>query len=232
MISIVIPTFNEAACIKATLLQLQEKDTEQRVKEIIISDGGSTDATETEACAEGVLFVKSPKKGRAAQMNFGARHATQSVIYFLHADTLPPNGFAADIKMAVDNGFDAGCFMLQFSYNHWFLKANCWFTRFNVNAIRFGDQSLFVTKKLFQQSGGFNESHIVMEDQEIIKRLRKAGQFTVIKKPVITSARKYLVNGIYRTQAIFFLIYFMYYLGYSQTKLVATYRKLMRQDKV
>jgi hypothetical protein len=122
--------------------------------------------------------------------------------------------------------------MLSFDHDHWFLKANCWFTRFNIDDIRFGDQSLFVTKEKFRKAGSFCEKHIVLEDQHLIKRLKKNDHFKVIKKPVITSARKYLENGIYKTQGIFFIIYFMYRLGFSQQRLVAFYRKLIRQDRL
>ena len=121
---------------------------------------------------------------------------------------------------------------MQFDHKHWFLKANAWFTRFNVNAVRFGDQSLFVTKDVFQKTNGFDENLIVMEDQEIISRIRKYGKFKVMNGYVITSARKYLDNGVYKMQAVFFVIYFMYQLGYSQQKLVATYRNLIKQNKV
>ncbi len=165
-------------------------------------------------------------------MNHGAAFATQEVLYFLHADTTPPKDFSSDIANAIRNGTDAGCYMLKFDFDHWFLKANCWFTRFNVDAVRFGDQSLFVTKQKFMEVGGFCEKHIVLEDQEIIKRLKKIAKFTIIKKPVLTSARKYMDNGIYKTQGIFFLIYCMYRLGYSQQKSISTYKKLIRQDKL
>ncbi len=106
------------------------------------------------------------------------------------------------------------------------------FTRFDVDTIRFGDQSLFVTKEKFLEVGSFCEKHIVLEDQQIIRQLKKISSFKVIKKPVVTSARKYVENSIYKTQGIFFLIYFMYRLGFSQQKLVSTYRKLTRQDKL
>jgi hypothetical protein len=85
---------------------------------------------------------------------------------------------------------------------------------------------------LFKTINGFNETLIVMEDQEIIRRIEKYEPFKVIKKPVTTSARKYLDNGIYKTQFIFFYIWTLYYLGFSQETLVRTYRKLMYQDKV
>ncbi len=232
MISVIIPTYNEEAQIKATIQKLWQYDESNLIKEIIIADGGSTDNTITIARIEGVKIVISPKKGRAAQMNYGASFATEKILYFLHADTIPPPNFTKDIAEAMDHGFIAGCFLLSFDYNHWFLKANCWFTRFDVDAIRFGDQSLFVTKDAFLKAGSFCEKHIVMEDQHLIKRLKKLVPFTIIKKPVITSARKYLENGIYKTQGIFFIIYLMYKLGYPQQKLVATYKKLIIQNKI
>ncbi len=91
---------------------------------------------------------------------------------------------------------------------------------------------LFIRKEKFHEAGGFCEKHIVLEDQHFIRRIKKVAKFTIIQKPVITSARKYLENGIYKTQALFFLVYFMYRLGYPQEKLVATYRNLIKQDKL
>jgi rSAM/selenodomain-associated transferase 2 len=231
MISIIIPTFNEADQILTTIGQLNQTSADDQF-EIIIADGGSTDNTAVLAKQSGAIVLKSTRKGRAAQMNAGAKQAKGDILYFLHADTVPPKGYLADIKEAVANGYAAGCFMLSFDHSHWFLKANCWFTRFDVDAIRFGDQSLFVTKTALEQAGGFAEGHIVMEDQELIKRLRKKVRFKIIKKPVITSARKYLENGIYKTQGIFFLIFFLYKFGYSQHKLVRIYKKLMTQNKI
>ena len=232
MISVIIPTYNEAAHIQSAIKKLRQYDEANLIAEIIVADGGSTDDTACVAKAELVRVVISPKKGRAAQMNFGASFATQKLMYFLHADTTPPKGFTSDIADAITKGYNAGCFMLSFDYNHWFLKANCWFTRFDVDAIRFGDQSLFVSSDIFKNSGGFDETHIVLEDQELIKRLKKMTRFKIIKKAVSTSARKYLQNGIYKTQGIFFIIYFMYRLSYSQQKLVATYKKMIAEDKL
>jgi len=232
MISIVIPAYNEEAQIARTIAAIRVQGNESHIHEIIVVDGGSKDKTADAAKAAGAVVVVSPIKGRAAQMNYGASIARGNILYFLHADTIPAKDFTTGIINAVHNGFEAGCFMLAFDHVHWFLKANCWFTRFDVNAIRFGDQSLFITKEKFIQSGGFCEKHIVMEDQEIVKRIRRICRFKVIRKPVITSARKYLENGIYKTQGIFFLIYFMYQLGYSQQAMVNTYRRLIRQDKL
>ncbi|MDN3656670.1 TIGR04283 family arsenosugar biosynthesis glycosyltransferase [Ferruginibacter paludis] len=232
MMTVIIPTFNEAAHIQSTIQQLREHDVDNLITEIIIADGGSTDDTVAIAKAANATVVVSPAKGRSAQMNYGASFATEDILYFLHADTIPPKNFSTDIAMSADKGCGAGCFMLSFDYDHWFLKANCWFTRFDVDAIRFGDQSLFVRKSVFEKTGGFCEKHIVLEDQHLIKRLKKITRFTIIKKPVVTSARKYLENGIYKTQRIFFIIYGMYRLGYSQQKLVAAYKKMITQNKI
>jgi hypothetical protein len=153
-------------------------------------------------------------------------------LYFLHADTIPPVRFSTLIKDAIVDNKQAGCFTLSFNHQHWFLQANCWFTRFDVNAFRFGDQSLFVSNEVFKRSGGFKANHIVLEDQEFITRLSKICSFTIIKKPVITSARKYLDHGVYKTQAVFFLIYIMYRSGFSQQQLLKTYRHFIKQNKL
>ena len=232
MISVIIPTFNEATQIEATINKLRQHDEDNLIKEIIIADGGSTDETILIAKKLGAKIIVSPVKGRSAQMNYGAKNATGNILYFLHADTFPPQKFSNEIINSTKTNFEAGCFMLSFDKKHWFLKANCWFTQFDVNAIRFGDQSLFVRKVIFEKTTGFSEKMIVLEDQEFIKRLKKICNFTIIKKPVITSARKYVENGIYKTQLIFFIIYSMYRLGYSQQKLISTYKKLIVQDKL
>ena len=165
-------------------------------------------------------------------MNYGASFAKAGVLYFLHADSLPPEGYVNKILHQVRSGYSIGCFRLQFDTAHWFLKANAWFTRFDYNAFRFGDQSLFVLKDVFKKAGGFNEKLIVMEDQEIIHRLKKYGKFKVMPQAIITSARKYTLNGIYKMQGIFILIYFLYKTGLPQNKLTALYRRLIKQDNV
>jgi len=231
-ISVIIPVYNEQGTIGNTIHHLQQAQSKQYIAEILVIDGGSTDTTVEEAVGAGATVLRSPRKGRAAQMNFGAWSARGSVLYFLHADSKPPHTFTVDILQAVSDGYAAGCYRLEFDEQHWFLQANAWFTRFDLAPFRYGDQSLFVLQDVFKTAGGFREDHVVMEDNEIISRLRRYGKFKIIPKTIVTDARKYTLNGPYKMQAIFFLIYFMYQLGFSQQALVKTYRRLIKQDKV
>ena len=201
--------------------------------EIIVVDGHSPDGTLDSISHYPIQALTAPKKGRGAQMNFGALVATGDVLYFLHADSYPPTTVMQVIQNSIWSGYKSGCFRLRFDYNHWFLRANAWFTRFDWNWVRFGDQSLFVTKEVFKKSGKFREDWVVMEDQEIIPRLKQLGKFRVCSEYITTSARKYRDNGVIRLQVVFFVIWFQSKLGYSQAQLVQTYRKLIRrQDKV
>jgi len=228
MISIIIPVYNEEGIVGNTVRYLKAVSGRDHITEIIVVDGGSHDNSVQEAKKEGALVIKSFRKGRAAQMNTGARAANGSILYFLHADSTPPRWFAADITEAVKKGFSVGCYRLRFDLDHWFLKTNTWFTRFDINAFRYGDQSLFVTREVFSKAGGFRENHIIMEDHEIIKRLRRHGTFIVLPSEVITSARKYIKNGVFKMQGVFYLMYLLYHLGYSQQKLLTIFRKLVR----
>ena len=230
-LSVIIPVFNEAAHIQSTIQLLLTNNQLKQVIEIIVVDGGSTDATSKIALKEGAIIAHSTK-GRAAQMNTGAAIAKGDVLYFLHADTKPPANYLSYINDALQQGYELGSFRLRFDVDHWFLRANTWFTRFNINSFRFGDQSLFVKKELFNKVGGFNEKMVVLEDQNLIKRLIQFGKFTVMPAAVITSARKYTTNGIYKTQAVYFLIYMLYRCRVSQQHLVKLYKKLIRQDKL
>jgi rSAM/selenodomain-associated transferase 2 len=231
LVSIIIPTYNEADQIEVTIRKTLAANNGHPV-EIIVVDGGSTDDTLEIASKSGAITVKSKRKGRAAQMNAGALMAKGDVLYFLHADSVPPQGFTSHILEAMNGGAASGCFRLAFDHDHWFLRANSWFTRFNVNAVRFGDQSLFVAREVFQRSGGFRENLLMMEDQEIIHRLRIHGRFRVMDDVVITSARKYIDNGVYRMQGIFYTIWLLYYLGFSQQRLLKIHRKLIRKNKL
>lgn len=231
MLSVIIPAYNEAGQILRTLSGIHAAARGCEF-EVIVVDGGSSDETISLARENGATAIVCERKGRAAQMNRGASIARGKILYFLHADSIPPDRFVADISDATAKGFGSGCFRLAFDYPHWFLRASCWFTRFDVNAVRFGDQSLFVDKEVFEKSGGFREDLLMMEDQEIIHRLKKYSRFKVMNAAVTTSARKYRDNGIYRMQAIFICIWFFYYIGFSQKYLLRLHKKFIRNHKL
>lgn len=226
MISIIIPAYNEEKQIGELVSFLRDHSDRYEI-EIIIVDGGSTDATVQAAKNHGARVITSPQKGRAKQMNLGAQKARGEVLYFLHADTFPPPTFIADINDKVKRGFDCGCFRLSFDSNHPILRFYAWFTRFNIDAFRFGDQSLFVKKGLFCQINGFNEKLLVMEDQEMVTRLKNHAQFGILKKAVVTSARKYEQFGVFRLQLIFSIIVVLFYLKISQEVLAHFYKTYM-----
>ncbi len=228
MLSIIIPTFNEEKKIGDTINNVLNGADKENILEIIIADGGSIDDTIKIAKDLSAKTIIVSGKNRATQLNTGASIAKGAILFFLHADSIPSPGYSAKIIEAVNKKYHSGCFRLTFDHDHWFLKSNAWFTRFNVNAIRFGDQGLFSTKDAFKKSGGYNEKLFIMEDQEIIQRLKKNSSFKVLDSYVKTSARKYLSNGIYKTQGTFFIIWLLYYIGVSQKRLLKLYRKLSR----
>ena len=217
-LSVIIPAYNEESEIAETIA-LVKKRGHNLVEEIIVVDGQSTDNTEAEARLAGAKVVISPRKGRAAQMNVGAEQASAEILYFLHADTRPPEGFAESVCNAIEKGYQAGCFQLTFDEDHFLLDLYAWFTRFDVDAFRFGDQSLFVLRDVFFAIDGFREDHIVMEDNEIVRRIKDEYDFTIIEDAVETSARLYQEVGILKLQFIFVLIYTLYFCGVEQETL-------------
>jgi len=226
-ISVVIPVLNEENVIADLVQYLIERES-KHIKEVIVVDGGSKDLSVNKAEKAGAEVVVAKKPGRALQMNKGARHATGEILYFLHADTYPPPHFGELIEEAVKAGSDAGSFRLSFDYDHPLLNFYAWCTRFRFDAFRFGDQSLFVKTDAFLKIGGFDNRMEIMEDFEIIKRLKKLGCFTLIDEPVITSARRYRKNGIIKLQLIFIVIFTLYNLGGSQALLKKVYKWLIK----
>jgi rSAM/selenodomain-associated transferase 2 len=226
-ISIIIPVYNEAKTISKLLWHLKTQATTTIIKEIIVVDGGSTDNTKQIALYEGVTVISS-KKGRAKQMNYGAKHAKGSILYFLHADSFPPNGFDRLIFTEVEKGNFAGCFKMKFDSKHWWLKLAGWLTQFNWKASRGGDQSLFVTKDLFIELNGFNEQFTIYEDIDFINKLYRIKQFVVIQQWIITSSRRYQTKGIWKLQYHFWMIYIKKWFGASAEQLYSYYAKYIQ----
>ncbi len=229
-ISIIIPTLNEAANLPGLLNRLRSAD-QGAVDEIIVVDAGSEDETRRLAKEMGATVLLSPRRGRAAQMNLGAQKAKNNLLYFVHADTLPPVNYRSAIHKARQENYEVGCFRYQFDTNHPLLKINAFFTRFPMLWCRGGDQSLFITSELFEKASGFREDYVIMEDFEFIKRIRKDHPFKIIQEDMIVSARKYKENSYMRVQIANLVVFNMYRFGYSQERMVNTYRSLLKGVK-
>lgn len=229
-ISIIIPTLNEEKNLKKLLPHLIRMDKKSMIKEIIIADGGSQDQTIAYAISFGAKVVQIDK-GRAKQMNAGAKKATGEILHFIHADSFPPVNFTNDVLSKIIEGADYGCFRSLFQTTNKFLRINSYFTRFKGIIFRGGGQTLFVKKALFNKAGGYNESLIVMEEYELLRRLRKLGRFEIIQKSILVSVRNYEKNGYVRLQFIYALIFIGFFLGITQPTLAKFYRYFIKNSK-
>jgi len=223
-ISIIIPTLNEAQGLGQLLGHLNGLMDNTLIEEVIIVDGDSSDSTRQIAENQGAKVLVS-KRGRAKQMNHGAKNAKGNILYFLHADTYPPKGFEKSICEAITNGFEVGCFRMKFDTRNPVLRFFAYLSRVNHTLCRGGDQSLFITNKVFVETGGFNENYLIYEDTEFIRRLYKKNRFKIIPKKVITSARKYRDNGWARVQFHFAMIHLKNYLGAKPDELYNYYKR-------
>lgn len=226
IVSYIIPTLNEQANLPKLLERLKAGMLEG--DEIIVVDGGSNDET-LALCEKSDLKALKLNKGcRAIQMNYGARHSKGDILFFIHADTLPPESFRADIMKALEARADGGCFRYQFDSKSWLLKFNAFCTRFSPIFCRGGDQGLFIKRAVYDKLEGFAEDHRIMEDYEFIQRLRNAYNFKIIPKDFLVSARKYELNNYFRVQWANFLIFRAFFKGDTQENLIRTYRKWLR----
>ena len=227
-VSIIIPTYNEEAIIAQSLQALLAITERSEGVDIIVSDA-STDDT-PKILSEFPVSVCRSTKGRARQMNTGAQRAEGDILYFLHADTLPPESFVDDIRSAAAAAKKAGCFRMNFNDNHPVMDLYGWFTQFPLMVCRGGDQSLFIEREFFNEIGGFDETFLVMEDINIITRIEKREQFHILEHNVTTSARRYHKNGVIRLQMIFGAIHLMYAIGCDQESIIQYYRDNISEE--
>ncbi len=193
-ISVIIPTWNEATHIAATIASLRA----QGDCEILVVDGGSTDDTVTLACDADRVLVAEP--GRAAQMNAGARSATREHLLFLHADcTLEPGGFHALGLALAKPEILAGCFSMCVTATGWGFRTigACATARVRFTGIVYGDQGLFLRKRDFETLGGFPQLRF-MEDVFFSRRLATRGKVIVLGEKIYVSPRRWERVGLVR----------------------------------
>ncbi len=230
MLSIIIPVLNEAVIITTLLNHLSANISGENSIEILLVDGGSQDETRelvqsySEKSKIPIRLISS-KKGRAKQMNKGAKNALGDIFYFLHADSFPPKNFDKYIIAEVEKGNPAGCFRMEFSSNHWWLKLMGWFTKFSWRACRGGDQSQFINKQIFYEIGGYDDTFIIYEDNILINELFARKKFVVIQHTLKTSARLYKQKGVWNLQYQFLVIYFKRWMGADADALYDYYLK-------
>lgn len=221
-ISIIVPTLNEEKNIKNTLASIQPSTN----VEIIVVDGGSQDATRVIAQSLAATVISS-QPGRAVQMNAGAAIASGEILLFLHADTRLPSGFDEMIRATLQQpGTIAGAFTLQIDAPYWGLRLVEWGVKVRSHfwQMPYGDQAIFLTQVGFKQVGNFPELPI-MEDFELISRLKSLGKISLISVPVITSPRRWLKKGIVTNTLFNQLIIFAYLLGVSPDRIHRWYRQ-------
>ncbi|SFT85932.1 transferase 2, rSAM/selenodomain-associated [Lishizhenia tianjinensis] len=223
-LSIIIPTLNEEDNIEKLLGFLN--GLQQTYVEIIVVDGGSKDSTVERAKAyKNVLCFDTQLMSRAKQMNYGAEKASGEMLYFIHADVMPLPSFYADILQAQKEGYDFGCYRFKFDKEHRALAFNAYFTRFNRMFCRGGDQTMFITKTLFNKYEGFDTYYSIMEDFDFIRRVKKKEKFKIIPKSVVVSARKYDHNSYLKVNLINLMSYWMFMLGKSPDDIRTFYKK-------
>jgi len=221
-ISIIIPVLNEAENIRQAIACTQASTN----IEVIVVDGGSQDDTHKIADDLKVTIISS-LPGRAVQMNKGATLAKGDILLFLHADTRLPPGFDVMIRTALQpTGTVAGAFALGIDGEVASLRLVEWGVNMRSHfwQMPYGDQAIFLTKETFNKIGNFPELPF-MEDFEIIRRLKRIGRITIIPVPVITSARRWLQKGIWKTTLINQIIIIAYLLGVPPQRLIRWYRQ-------
>lgn len=220
--SIIIPVLNEEAILEEQLDHLAQQRASHDC-ELIIVDGGSRDATVSIAQRYGRVIVS--ERGRAKQMNAGAKAASGDALIFLHADTrLPDNAFAA-IEQALASPEDvAGAFRICFNCDQWPYRLVAFSTnlRSKLRASFTGDQAYFMRAASFRAVGGYPDQPL-MEDLEIITRLRRAGKVALLPHYAITSARRHEKIGLFRSVLFMWYLRTLYRFGVSPARLQRMY---------
>lgn len=222
-LSIVMPVLDEAEMLPDALRRLAPLTA--RGVEIIVVDGGSTDDSAAIAVRAGVRLLRAPR-GRAIQMNVGARCARHAVLLFLHADTeLPPAAVDRVLAALRDGRHVWGRFDVEIHDGGPVLRivALLMNLRSRLTGIATGDQAIFVTRRAFREVGGFPFQPL-MEDVELSKRLLKRSRPACLRDRVHTSARRWAKNGTWRTIRLMWRLRWQYWRGRPAEALAREYR--------
>ncbi|MBI1238939.1 MAG: glycosyltransferase [Alphaproteobacteria bacterium] len=197
MLSIVIPTLNAERHLPRTLSALVNGAVRGLVREVIVTDGGSTDMTEAIADAAGAEFIRAPR-GRGSQLAEGARHAKGPWLLFLHADTVLEGGWEEEVERFMERagqGDVAAAF--RFALDdlspaarrlEMMVAWRCW-----LLALPYGDQGLLMSKRFYERLGGYAEIPL-MEDVDIVRRIGR-GRMHRLRARALTSAERYRGEG-------------------------------------
>jgi rSAM/selenodomain-associated transferase 2 len=201
-VAVVIPFVDEAVALPATLAALALARTAPGAppSEVVAVDGGSVDASrDILATCPDVRVIGAPR-GRASQLNAGARATRAPLLLFLHADTLlPPDALVAIATAAGRPGILYGGFHHRFDARDWRLAAISWLHNVRCAIVRtyYGDQAMFVTREAFERAGGFPPTRV--EDIDLSQALRAIGASAFVPQAVVTSARKFVAMGVWRS---------------------------------
>jgi len=221
-LSIVVPVLNESMQIVACLRALAALRAQGA--EVIVADGGSTDATAEWARPLADRTLQSPR-GRARQMNDGAAQARSDTLLFLHVDTrLPPAALAAVESALADPRTHWGRFDVHIDGRPRLLRLVAWLMnlRSRASGIATGDQAIFVRRGSFQRVGGFPDQPL-MEDIELSKRLRALARPVCLRQRVTTSGRRWERDGVWRTIVLMWRLRWLYWIGTPPERLARLY---------
>ena len=215
----VIPTLNEAAALPALLEDLGKLGT--LIDEIVVADAGSSDATTQAAWDAGARMVAAPR-GRARQLNAGARASRGTWLLFLHADSRlgPDVGPAIQRAMANIPRVDAAVFRfaIDLPWGWRQLIEGGQRIRESLFGLAYGDQGLLVRRQCFAAVGGYPDLPL-MEDVAMIRKLRRRFRVTRLPGSLLTSGRRYQDGGIVRTWLHHTVLITLYFIGVSPDRL-------------
>jgi rSAM/selenodomain-associated transferase 2 len=222
-LTIIIPVLDERSDI-ATLLASLAPFRERGV-EVVVVDGGSKDGTLAAAASGADQLIVAPS-GRARQMNAGVAAAHAPVLLFLHADTwLPANADKLIRNGLAATGLEWGRFDVRIEGSSRWLPLVAWLMnlRSRATGVATGDQAMFVNRRAFDALGGFPDQAL-MEDVELSSRLLRRGRPLCLKPRVVTSGRRWVARGVWRTIVLMWWIRLLYFFGVAPDRLARLYR--------